>query len=44
MSSTNDQCEGGHELTAKHILIECNFLKMIDQIREQDPRNTKMIY
>ena len=22
-----DQCEGDHELTVKHILIECNFLK-----------------
>ena len=24
-----DQCEGEHELTVKHILIECNFLKII---------------
>ena len=24
-----DQCEGDHELTLKHILIECNFLKII---------------
>ena len=24
-----DQCEGDHELTVKHILIECNFLKNI---------------
>ena len=24
-----DQCEGDHELTVKHILIECSFLKMI---------------
>ena len=24
-----DQCEGGHELTVKHILIECSFLKII---------------
>ena len=24
-----DQCEGDHELTVKHILIECNFLKII---------------
>ena len=23
------QCEGDHELTVKHILIECNFLKII---------------
>ena len=22
-------CEGDHELTVKHILIECNFLKII---------------
>ena len=22
-----DQCEGDHELTAKHILIECNFTR-----------------
>ena len=26
-----DQCEGDHELTVKHILIECNFLKIIRQ-------------
>ena len=24
-----DQCEGDHELTVEHILIECNFLKII---------------
>ena len=24
-----DQCEGDHELTVKHIWIECNFLKII---------------
>ena len=24
-----DQCEGDHELTVKHILIEFNFLKII---------------
>ena len=24
-----DQCEGDHELTVKHIFIECNFLKII---------------
>ena len=24
-----DRCEGGHELTVKHILIECNFLNTI---------------
>ena len=24
-----DQCDGDHELTVKHILIECNFLKII---------------
>ena len=24
-----EQCEGDHELTVKHILIECNFLKII---------------
>ena len=24
-----DQCEGNHELTVKHILIECSFLKII---------------
>ena len=24
-----DQCEGHHELTVKHILIKCNFLKII---------------
>ena len=24
-----DQCEGDHELTVKHILIDCNFLKII---------------
>ena len=24
-----DQCEGDHELTVKHILIECNLLKII---------------
>ena len=24
-----DQCEGDHELTVKHILVECNFLKTI---------------
>ena len=24
-----DQCEGDRELTVKHILIECNFLKII---------------
>ena len=24
-----DQCEGDHELTVKHILIECDFLKII---------------
>ena len=24
-----DQCEGDHELTVKHILIECSFLKII---------------
>ena len=24
-----DQCEGNHELTVKHILIECRFLKII---------------
>ena len=24
-----DQCEGDHELTEKHILIECNLLKII---------------
>ena len=24
-----DQCEGDHELTVKHILIECRFLKII---------------
>ena len=24
-----DQCEGDHKLTVKHILIECNFLKII---------------
>ena len=24
-----DQCEGDHELTVKHILIECSFLKNI---------------
>ena len=24
-----DQCEGDHELTVKHTLIECNFLKII---------------
>ena len=23
-----DQCEGAHELTVKHILIECSFLKI----------------
>ena len=26
-----DQCEGDHELTVKHILIECHFLKIIRQ-------------
>ena len=26
-----DQCEGDHELTVQHILIECNFLKIIRQ-------------
>ena len=26
-----DQCEGDHELTVKHILIECNFLKIISR-------------
>ena len=26
-----DQCEGDHELTVKHILIECNFLNIIRQ-------------
>ena len=26
-----DQCEGDHELTVKHILIECNFLKIVPQ-------------
>ena len=26
-----DQCEGDHELTVKHILIECSFLKIIHQ-------------
>ena len=25
----SDQCEGDHVLTVKHILIECNFLKII---------------
>ena len=25
----HDQCEGDHVLTVKHILIECNFLKII---------------
>ena len=25
----DNQCEGDHELTVKHILIECNFLKII---------------
>ena len=24
-----DQCEGAHELTVKHILNECSFLKII---------------
>ena len=24
-----DQCEGDHELTVKHVLIECSFLKII---------------
>ena len=24
-----DQCEGDHELTVKHILIECSFRKII---------------
>ena len=24
-----DQCEGNHELTVKHIWIECSFLKII---------------
>ena len=24
-----DQCEGNHELTVKHISIECNFLEII---------------
>ena len=24
-----EQCDGDHELTVKHILIECNFLKII---------------
>ena len=24
-----DHCEGDHELTVKHISIECNFLKII---------------
>ena len=26
-----DQCEGDNELTVKHILIECSFLKIIRQ-------------
>ena len=26
-----DQCEGDRQLTVKHILIECNFLKIIRQ-------------
>ena len=25
----DNQCEGDHELIVKHILIECNFLKII---------------
>ena len=25
LSPLYDQCDGGHELTVKHILIECNF-------------------
>ena len=24
-----DQCEGGHQLTVKHIFIDCSFLKII---------------
>ena len=27
----SDQCEGDHELTVKHMLIECDFLKIIRQ-------------
>ena len=29
-----DQCEGDHELTVKHILIECIFLKIIDFVKD----------
>ena len=34
-----DQCEGGHELTVKHILIECSFLKIIRQRHYDVPLN-----
>ena len=38
-----DQCEGDHELTVKHILIECNFLKIIRR-RHYDVTDLNQIF
>ena len=38
-----DQCEGDHELTVKHILIECNFLKIIRR-RHYDVTDSKQLF
>ena len=38
-----DQCEGDHELTVKHILIECNFLKII-RLRHYDVTDLNKLF
>ena len=38
-----DQCEGDHELTVKHILIECNFLKII-RLRHYDVTDLNQLF
>ena len=38
-----DQCEGDHELTVKHILIECNFLKIIHR-RHNDVTDLNQLF
>ena len=37
-----DQCEGDHELTVRHILIECNFLKII--LRHYDVTDLNQLF
>ena len=38
-----DQCEGNHELTEKHILIECSFLKIIRR-RHYDVTDLNLLF